>query len=78
MAALGGRTDVPWQRVINYRGEISRRAHGDGSIRQRKLLEREGIRFDRKGRVNLNKVRWAVSTYSKQGKKFSKILYPPR
>jgi methylated-DNA-protein-cysteine methyltransferase-like protein len=58
MAALRGRTDVPWQRVINYKGEISPRAHGDGSFRQRKLLVAEGIRFDSRGRVDLKKVRW--------------------
>jgi methylated-DNA-protein-cysteine methyltransferase-like protein len=58
MAALRGRTDVPWQRVINYKGEVSARAHGDGSTRQRKLLMAEGIRFDSQGRVDLKKVRW--------------------
>jgi methylated-DNA-protein-cysteine methyltransferase-like protein len=58
MAALRGRTDVPWQRVINCKGEISPRAAGDGSLRQRKLLEREGVRFDSRGRVDLKKVRW--------------------
>ena len=58
MAALRGRTDVPWQRVINYKGEISPRAHGDGSSRQRKLLVAEGIRFDSRGRVDFKKVRW--------------------
>ncbi|NWF56262.1 MAG: MGMT family protein [Syntrophaceae bacterium] len=58
MAALRGRTDVPWQRVINSKGEISTRSRGDGALRQRKLLEKEGIRFDPKGRVNLRKARW--------------------
>jgi methylated-DNA-protein-cysteine methyltransferase-like protein len=58
MAALRGRTDVPWQRVINSKGEISTRSRGDGALRQRKLLGREGIHFDSRGRVNLRKVRW--------------------
>ena len=58
MAGLLGRTDVPWQRVINYKGEISPRKHGDGSLRQRKLLEAEGVRFDSRGRVDFKKVRW--------------------
>lgn len=61
MAALRGRTDVPWQRVINSKGEVSTRSRGDGALRQRKLLEKEGIRFDPRGRVNLRKVRWAGS-----------------
>ena len=59
MAALPWGVDVPWQRVINYRGEISPRAHGDGSIRQRKLLVGEGIRFDSQGQVDFKKVRWS-------------------
>ena len=58
MAALRGRTDVPWQRVINAQGEISTRSRGDGALRQRKLLEREGIHFDSRGRVNFRKTRW--------------------
>jgi methylated-DNA-protein-cysteine methyltransferase-like protein len=61
MAALRGRTDIPWQRVINSKGEISTRSRGDGALRQRKLLEKEGIRFDPRGRVNLRKVRWVGS-----------------
>ena len=61
MAALRGRNDVPWQRVINGKGEISPRSRGDGALRQRKLLEKEGIHFDSRGRVNLRKVRWAGS-----------------
>lgn len=58
MAALRGRKDVPWQRVVNFRGGISPRASGDGSIRQRKLLEGEGIRFNSRGRLDLKKYRW--------------------
>jgi len=59
MAALRGRSDVPWQRVINAQGEISPRSRGDGALRQRKLLEKEGIRFSPRGRVNLRKFGWA-------------------
>jgi methylated-DNA-protein-cysteine methyltransferase-like protein len=58
MAALPSNTDVPWQRVINYKGEISPRSRGDGSLRQRKLLEAEGLRFDERGRADLKKIRW--------------------
>jgi methylated-DNA-protein-cysteine methyltransferase-like protein len=59
MAAMRGRADIPWQRVINSKGEISTRSRGDGALRQRKLLKKEGIRFDPKGRVNLREVRWS-------------------
>jgi methylated-DNA-protein-cysteine methyltransferase-like protein len=47
--------DVPWQRVINSKGEISERA---GAEKQRELLEQEGITFDAKGRVDLKKFGW--------------------
>ncbi len=62
LAALPHGMAVPWHRVINHRGEISPRARGDGALRQRRLLEKEGVRFDRKGRVNLKKFRWAPET----------------
>ena len=48
---------VPWQRVINATGRPS---HRDGfwAAIQREMLEAEGIRFDRRGRVDLKRVRW--------------------
>jgi len=58
LAVLPAGTEVPWLRVINYKGEISRRRRGDGSQRQRRLLETEGILFDARGRVDLRKVGW--------------------
>jgi methylated-DNA-protein-cysteine methyltransferase related protein len=59
MAALSPGSNVPWQRIINHKGEISLRSRGDGALRQRRLLQGEGIRFDSKGRVNLKKFRWS-------------------
>ena len=49
---------VPWHRVINARGEVSRRAESDHHVLQRALLEAEGVRFDEKGRVPLERFRW--------------------
>ncbi len=49
--------DIPWQRVINSRGRISPRP-GDGPIRQRALLEEEGVRFDSRGEVDLGAYGW--------------------
>ena len=48
---------VPWQRVINAQGKISIRK-GDGHIRQRELLELEGIVFDANNRVDLTRYGW--------------------
>ena len=44
-------SDVPWQRVVNAQGKVSPRAHPGGDERQRALLEREGVRFDARGRI---------------------------
>ncbi len=49
--------NVPWQRVINSQGKISERP-GMGPLAQRQLLEREGVVFDDRGRVNLAKYQW--------------------
>jgi methylated-DNA-protein-cysteine methyltransferase-like protein len=47
--------DVPWQRVINSKGEISPRP---GAQNQRLLLEQEGVEFDDRGRIDLKIYRW--------------------
>lgn len=46
--------DVPWQRVINSQGKISKRP---GAERQRQLLEQEGIVFV-KDKINLKMYQW--------------------
>jgi methylated-DNA-protein-cysteine methyltransferase-like protein len=56
MHALPTGSRVPWQRVINARGEIS--LPGSSAVRQRELLEREGVRFDAKGRIDLDRFLW--------------------
>ena len=56
--ALPTDSTVPWHRVINARGEVSRRKVPGSELSQRMLLEREGIRFDARGRVDLGKVGW--------------------
>lgn len=58
LAALSAENDVPWHRVINARGEISKRSNDDGDHRQRSLLEAEGVRFDSHGRVSLAHFGW--------------------
>jgi len=55
---LPGRSDVPWHRVINSRGEISPRSAGDSHELQRMLLESEGVVFDARGRVELKRYQW--------------------
>lgn len=56
--ALEEGSDVPWQRVINARGEVSPRATPAWEGYQRHLLEEEGVAFDDRGRVDLERFRW--------------------
>lgn len=58
LAALPDASRVPWQRVINARGEVSERRDFDGAPRQRLLLAEEGIEFDARGRVDLARFGW--------------------
>ena len=58
MFALPGGTAVPWHRVVNARGEISRRARPGAELTQRLLLEKEGVRFDGRGRIDLERYQW--------------------
>ena len=55
--------DVPWQRVINSKGEISQRP---GAQEQRRLLEEEGVEFNARGRVDLTRFGWKVQDSSSE------------
>jgi methylated-DNA-protein-cysteine methyltransferase-like protein len=65
LAALPAGSRVPWHRVVNAVGRISPRS-GDRSVEllQRRMLEREGVRFDRSGRIDLTRFRWRPRAYS--------------
>jgi methylated-DNA-protein-cysteine methyltransferase-like protein len=54
--------DVPWQRVINSKGEISQRP---GAQRQKELLLEEGVVFNEKGRIDLKKYGWGGDVNSR-------------
>ena len=58
LASLDFDSDVPWQRIINYKGMVSPRSSGHGSQLQREMLQEEGVLFDRKGRVSFRKFGW--------------------
>jgi methylated-DNA-protein-cysteine methyltransferase-like protein len=57
--ALPARGAVPWHRVVNAKGEVSPRRDGsEHHVLQRVLLEKEKVRFDRSGRLDLAARRW--------------------
>jgi methylated-DNA-protein-cysteine methyltransferase related protein len=49
---------VPWWRVVNSRGEVSIRGVEHGEILQRTLLEREGVTFEKSGRISWKQFGW--------------------
>lgn len=56
--ALPGECAVPWQRVVNALGEVSRRRRPGVDRVQRQLLEGEGVVFDARARIDLERHRW--------------------
>src|SRR3954463_13521588 len=62
MHALPAGTRVPWQRGGKAQGAIS--VPGESAKRQRKLLEAEGVRFDKRGRIDLDRYLWQPRTPS--------------
>lgn len=65
---------TPWQRVINARGEVSARAEPGMDRVQRLLLEREGVSFDGRGRVDLARYQWRPRKHvSGSGDKRSRV-----
>ncbi|MDG2049998.1 MAG: MGMT family protein [Myxococcota bacterium] len=53
-----GKRDVPWQRVVNSRGEVSLRGELGAAPLQRSMLCAEGVVFDARGRVDLEIYGW--------------------
>lgn len=59
LAGLGrtppGEEPVPWHRVINSQGRISHRGDVQRATKQERLLKREGVVFDLRGKVDLRR-----------------------
>jgi len=66
--ALDDESRVPWQRVVNARGEVSARGEPAAARVQRALLEREGVRFGANGRIDLAKRRWSPRAGDRPGR----------
>ena len=56
--SCSGKYGLPWHRVINSDGKIS--LSGEAGQFQREMLEQEGVRFDKNGKIN--------EAYIKKGK----------
>lgn len=53
-----GPHDVPWQRVINGKGQISAKTEVERPVLQKLLLESEGVKFDASETCDLKRYRW--------------------
>ena len=51
-------SNVPWQRVINSKGEVSQHGDGFGTTLQKELLMDEGVVFDLRGKINFDLYGW--------------------
>ncbi len=58
MHALPFGSTVPWHRVVNAQGKVSRRRVPGAELTQRMLLEREAVRFGPGGRIPLQRFGW--------------------
>jgi methylated-DNA-protein-cysteine methyltransferase-like protein len=51
-------TVLPWHRVVNARGEISRRSDDRVPLEQVRRLRAESVEVDARGRVDLKRFGW--------------------
>src|SRR6478672_819499 len=65
---------VPWQRVINAQGKCSTAKMTLPVNLQQQMLEAEGIKFDEKGKCDLNAVTWVPEGSRSDDDKVSLIL----
>jgi methylated-DNA-protein-cysteine methyltransferase-like protein len=54
-------TAIPWQRVVNASGEISKRGDPDSESMQAQLLRLEGVVI-RRGKISLDQYQWRPKT----------------
>jgi len=54
-------------RVVNARGAVSLPPGGGADVTQRLRLEREGVRFDARGRIDLERYGWRSGARARSG-----------
>jgi methylated-DNA-protein-cysteine methyltransferase related protein len=60
-AVAASPSEVPWQRVVNSKGEITER-DGLEAKRHKLMLEDEGVLFNPRGRIDMKKYGWSSKT----------------
>lgn len=68
--ALPEGSPLPWHRVLGAGGRLSlAKLSIHGAVTQRMRLENEGVQFDPRGRVNLERYGWRPGTRASKAKK---------
>jgi methylated-DNA-protein-cysteine methyltransferase related protein len=49
---------LPWQRVLNSKGQISFPKLTASFVRQMNLLKKEGVKFSESGQIDMTKFQW--------------------
>jgi methylated-DNA-protein-cysteine methyltransferase-like protein len=60
--------ETPWQRVINSQGACSTGKMTVPVNLQQQILEAEGVKFNEKGRCDLNAYRWSPEGFENENK----------
>jgi len=50
--------DLPWHRIINSKGQISFPKASSSYRKQKALLEKEGVQFDKSGQIDMKVFQW--------------------
>jgi len=58
LAHVPAALEIPWQRIVNSKGEISARREGGPSAEQGVRLQAEGVVFNKHGRIDLQRFGW--------------------
>ena len=58
LSNLDSGSEIPWHRVVNANGKVSPRGIEGCDDYQRILLEEEGIIFNKRDTISLNKFQW--------------------
>jgi methylated-DNA-protein-cysteine methyltransferase-like protein len=64
--------NTPWHRVINARGACSTGRIVLPEDRQQRMLEAEGVKFDERGRCNLERYLWIPEEQSETNRQSAK------
>jgi len=67
--------NLPWHRVLNAKGQISFPKSSRYYKTQKQLLEKEGVRFDDKGQIDMKRFQWKKQASQKRTLKKTPTMF---